>query len=250
MVIVNYCFDSHGLDMILTELIQCYEKFLILVLINILLCSSVSDLKAGDIEGSIIIKRPAASGSKIVSRSIIQRYVNKNFKQHHPPQQAQEEQPTVVIYIDGIEFKDLSTDSRVAILDQTHENFVPHVLPILVGSKVRFLNSDEVYHNVFSYSSTKSFDLGRYGTGKYRNVKFDKPGVVKIYCDIHTHMNAFILVLKNPYFATTDGYGNFKIKDVPSGTYTIKAWYGRWPEKSETVVVKSSGFTKVNFVFP
>ncbi|NIW78656.1 MAG: hypothetical protein GWN16_03985 [Calditrichae bacterium] len=207
------------------------------------------DLAAGEIKGKVIIKRPPPESSKIASRSIIQKYVTKSVK-GQPNTQDREEPPTVVIYIDDLQLSNNSTDNRVAILDQTSEKFVPHVLPILVGTSVRFLNSDEVYHNVFSYSSTKSFDLGRYAKGKYRSVMFDKPGLVKIYCDIHTHMSAFILVLENPYFTTTDEEGHFEIKNIPPGTYTVKAWYGRWPEKTKTVVVKNSGVTEVEFVLP
>lgn len=206
-------------------------------------------LLGGEIQGKVIIKRPPEENSRIVSRELIQRYVNKNT-QRYDRHQNHEQQPSVVIYVEDLAWSRESADNRVAILDQTHENFVPHVLPILVGTTVKFLNSDDVYHNVFSYSPAKSFDLGRYAKGQSRSVKFDKPGVVKIYCDIHTHMNAFVLVLKNPYFATTDDEGNFSIKGLPPGTYTLKAWYGRWPEKSEVIVVKDSEPAKVEFVFP
>lgn len=208
------------------------------------------DLHAGEIRGKVIIKRPPEENAKIVSRSLIQKYVTKNtqrYDEHH----SGEQQPAVVIYIEEMPGKGMvNTDNRVAVLDQTHENFVPHVLPILVGTTVNFLNSDDVYHNVFSYSPAKSFDLGRYPKGHHRSVKFDTPGVVKIYCDIHTHMSAFILVLGNPYFTTIDSDGNFSIKDVPPGTYTLKAWYGRWPEKSEAITVKGAEVLQIDFVFP
>lgn len=213
-----------------------------------------SILPAGEIQGKVVIKRPAEQSSKIVSRSLIQKYITKSSQfyegnrrdNHH----SREQRPSVVIYIDDLPWNHEGADGGVAILDQTHENFVPHVLPILVGAAVKFLNSDDVYHNVFSYSPAKSFDLGRYAKGQSRSVTFDKPGVVKIYCDIHTHMSAFILVLKNPYFTVTDDDGNFSIKNVPPGKYTLKAWYGRWPEKSQSVEIKNSEIVKVDFVFP
>jgi plastocyanin len=210
---------------------------------------------AGEIRGKVIIKRPAEESSKIVSRSLIQKYVTKS-SQHYDENRRRndhhqrEQQPAVVVYVEGLSWDKQRGDGGVAVIDQTHENFVPHVLPILVGATVKFLNSDDVYHNVFSYSPAKSFDLGRYAKGQSRSVTFDKPGVVKIYCDIHTHMSAFILVLENPFFTTTDDDGNFAIKDVPPGTYTLKAWYGRWPVKSAAVVVKNSDTIKVDFVFP
>ena len=221
-------------------------RFLLLTMILIL---SFRVLYGGEIKGKVIIKRPAEESTRIVSRELIQKYVTKNTRRYDD-HQNHEQQPSVVIYIEDLSWNREGTDNRVAILDQTHENFVPHVLPILVGTTVKFLNSDDVYHNVFSYSPAKSFDLGRYAKGQSRSIKFDKLGVVKIYCDIHTHMNAFILILKNPYFTTTDDEGNFTIKGVPPGTYTLKAWYGRWPEKSETIVVEDSKQTKTEFVFP
>ncbi len=214
-----------------------------------MLLSAVSAARSGEIQGKIVIKLPSEENAKIVSRDLIQRYVNKNT-QRYDQHRNHEQRPSVVIYVEDLPWNRESTDNRVAVLDQTHENFVPHVLPILVGTTVKFLNSDDVYHNVFSYSPAKSFDLGRYAKGQSRSVKFDKPGVVKIYCDIHTHMNAFVLVLKNPYFTTTDDAGNFAITGLPPGTYTLKAWYGRWPEKSEVIVVRDSEPTKVEFVFP
>ena len=80
-----------------------------------------------------------------------------------------------------------------AVLDQRDERFVPHVLAVTTGTVVDFPNSDRIYHNVFSLSKTKSFDLGRYAAGRSKSVRFDRPGVVRVFCDIHSHMNAFIL---------------------------------------------------------
>lgn len=214
------------------------------------LLTNMGVVQAGDIKGKVVIHRPPPANVTIVSRSIIQRYVTKRAHDPEADHERHETQPTVVIYIDGIKQVETRTNGKVAILDQKDKTFVPHVLPIMVGTTVRFLNSDEVYHNVFSYSAAKSFDLGRYARGKYRSVTFTEPGVVKVYCDIHSHMNAFILVLENPYFATTDEAGNFEITNVPAGTYTLKAWYGRWPEKSQTIEVRSSGVTEVIFHFP
>ena len=213
------------------------------------LLSIAMELGAGEIRGKVVIIRPAPKQSKIVSRSIIQRYVTKSKPEHKPTEQFDREQSRVVVYIEKVDSDTGSTNDQVATLDQTNEKFIPHALPIVVGTTVRFLNSDDVYHNVFSFSSAKSFDLGRYAKGKYRDVTFDKPGVVKIYCDIHTQMNAFILVLQNPYFTVPDEDGHFHLSDVPSGTFTIKAWYGRGPRKSQTVIVKKSSVNIINFVF-
>jgi plastocyanin len=111
-----------------------------------------------------------------------------------------------------------------ARLDQKNETFVPYVLAVTVGSTVDFPNSDRIYHNVFSLSKAKRFDLGRYPRGQSRSVRFDRPGVVRVFCEIHSHMSAFILVFAHRYFSVTDGEGLFRIEGVPPGAYTLAVW--------------------------
>src|SRR5262249_16907941 len=105
-----------------------------------------------------------------------------------------------------------------AVMDQRNETFVPHLLAITTGPTVDFPNSDKIYHNVFSLSKTKRFDLGRYAAGHSQSVRFDRPGIVRVFCDIHSHMNAFILVFTHPFFALTDAEGRYRLDDVPPGT--------------------------------
>jgi plastocyanin len=111
-----------------------------------------------------------------------------------------------------------------AVLDQRSETFVPSVLAITVGSTVDFPNSDKVYHNVFSLSKTRRFDLGRYPRGQSRSVVFDRPGVVRVFCEIHSHMSAFILVFAHRFFAVTDAEGRYRIDGVPPGSYMLALW--------------------------
>ena len=92
-------------------------------------------------------------------------------------------------------------------MDQRNETFVPHVLAIVAGTTVDFPNSDQTYHNVFSLSKTRSFDLGRYAVGRTKAVRFDRPGIVRVFCDIHSHMSAFILVFSHRYFSVVDDEG-------------------------------------------
>jgi plastocyanin len=103
--------------------------------------------------------------------------------------------------------------------------FAPGVLAVLAGTSVAFPNKDDAIHNAFSASDTKKFDLGRYGFGESNSVRFDKPGLVNVYCKIHPRMAGYILVLANPYFAVTDKEGNYSLKDVPSGTYQVECWF-------------------------
>jgi plastocyanin len=124
-----------------------------------------------------------------------------------------------------------------ARMDQRDETFVPHVLAITVGTTVDFPNSDVKFHNVFSLSKTKSFDLGRYARGQSKSVRFDRPGVVQVFCEIHSHMSAYILVLAHRYFALSDGAGRYAIEGVPPGTYTLSLWYEGSVRESRTVTV-------------
>lgn len=111
-----------------------------------------------------------------------------------------------------------------AVLGQRNEAFAPYVLAVSVGTTVDFPNSDRTYHNVFSLSKARRFDLGRYPRGESRSVRFDEPGVVRVFCEIHSHMNAFILVFAHRYFATTEADGRYRIDDVPPGSYTLMVW--------------------------
>jgi len=119
----------------------------------------------------------------------------------------------------------LVTPAKPPVMDQKDLEFKPHVLPIQLGTTVRFTNSDPLFHNVFSMSAPKRFDLGRYSKGAAENVVFDKPGVVTVFCDIHAHMQAFIVVLDTPYFTITDGTGAYEIDGVPDGEYTVLFWH-------------------------
>jgi plastocyanin len=128
-------------------------------------------------------------------------------------------------------------------MDQRHEAFVPHILAITVGTTVDFPNNDATFHNVFSLSRTRSFDLGRYAAGHSKSVRFDRPGIVRVFCDIHSHMSAFILVFSHRFFAVTDDAGRYRIEDVPPGSYTVVVWNERLPQASKPVTIPAAGGT-------
>ncbi len=148
---------------------------------------------------------------------------------------------------------DLSTTKFV--MDQQNLEFFPHILPVLVGSTVHFPNNDKVDHNVFSMSRTKKFNLGSYKPGESKTVVFDKPGIVEMRCDVHAEMAAYILVLKNPYFAVSDKTGRFKIPDVTylkqvgltgvnnlsAGKYFVKTWHEKLKTQKKAVTVPENG---------
>jgi hypothetical protein len=117
-------------------------------------------------------------------------------------------------------------------LVQENKTFSPHVLPVQVGTTVEFPNDDPFFHNIFSMYDGKRFDLGLYEAGTTRSVRFDRPGVSFLFCNIHAQMSAVVLALDTPYFATSDRAGHVSIPDVPDGHYQLHVWYERSvPEK-------------------
>jgi plastocyanin len=134
-----------------------------------------------------------------------------------------------------------------AVLDQRDERFVPHVLAITTGTSVDFPNSDRIYHNVFSLSKAARFDLGRYAVGHSKSVRFDQAGIVRVFCDIHSHMNAFILVFSHPFFSVTDEEGRYRIENVPPGTYSVVAWNEGISSESRPVTVSDGGAAELDF---
>lgn len=136
------------------------------------------------------------------------------------------------------------TDGKVV---QKDASFEPHVLPIAVGTTVRWPNEDEIFHNVFSMSDTKSFNLGLYNREKVPAILFDKPGRVDVFCGIHSNMHCIILVLPNRFFAMADSRGRFAITDLPPGTYKVKAWHERVPSQTKEITVPENGDATVEF---
>jgi hypothetical protein len=122
-------------------------------------------------------------------------------------------------------------------MEQRDRMFVPSVLAVPVGATVEFPNGDPFFHNVFSYSKTRRFDLGRYPQGESASVVFDRAGVVPVFCEIHYTMRAYIHVLDTPYYAVTDDQRAFAIADVRPGSYVLHVWQENLQEIREPVVV-------------
>ena len=138
---------------------------------------------------------------------------------------AAPEPPTAVVYLEGAFPSATAGATNTVELSQKNLQFSHGLLPIQKGTLVAFPNQDDVYHNVFSYSKTKRFDLGRYRKDDKPAVqKFDQTGAVKLFCEIHEHMRATILVLDTPHFVKTDLSGKYRLANLPPGKYTLKAW--------------------------
>ena len=139
---------------------------------------------------------------------------------------------------------------RRAAIRQRGETFVPRVIAVPVGSTVDFPNDDPIYHNVFSLSRARTFNLGRFPRGESRAVKFDKAGIVKVFCDIHSHMAASVVVFNHPWFTVPDADGNFEIGDLPPGNPQITAWHERLGDTTIRVRTEGGRAASVEFVLP
>jgi plastocyanin len=173
----------------------------------------VSGVSAATIEGRVAL--PAAPAATVV---------NKRYEIVSTGGVVATNPPLAVVYLEG-SFTPLA-EPPVVRVEQKDLMFVPQLLAVPVGARVEFPNLDDTFHNIFSYSPAKRFDLGRYRAGEkpVPAVIFDAPGLVVLRCDIHEHMRGVILVLATPYFAVTDEAGNFRLTGLPAGTYKLKAW--------------------------
>jgi plastocyanin len=157
-----------------------------------------------------------------------------------------------IVYIEGplvtnVDASKLTATVETHRITQKGALFSPHVLPVLVGTTVEWPNNDDIYHNVFSMSDTKPFDLGLYMHPEVKKITFDKPGRVDVFCSIHSRMNCIVLVLQNPWYAAADAGGRYRIPNVPAGKYILKAWHERVPAETKEITVPADGEVRVDF---
>jgi len=173
--------------------------------------------------------------------------INKRYALSGEPAVIIPDPPSAVVYLEG-DFPRKTALPR-AQMAQKNLEFDPLLLAIQVGTTVEFPNQDETYHNVFSFSKPKRFDLGRYRGDEVPipTQVFDKPGAVALHCDIHEHMRAIILVLETPYFLKTDALGHYRIGNLPAGHYKFKAWLDSKTTLERDVELKSGATLHVDF---
>lgn len=159
------------------------------------------------------------------------------------------ESRNVVIYFDGIQ-AEIDLAAMKASISQKDEQFVPHLVAVTIGSSVSFPNDDPFFHNVFSLSRGASFNLGRYPSGMTRSRVFRKPGIVKVFCELHSHMSAVVRVFDHPWFTIPDDRGAFAIHGVPAGQHTVVAWHERIGERRDRVSIRPGEATDVSFTLP
>jgi plastocyanin len=205
----------------------------LVVLLWIVAAGGAQTQEPGSIVGHIRLKIPLP-GAALASSAYATRAVHRD---KHPLPEIR----NVVISLKNVSYRG-ALPVRTIELRQEQETFVPHVTAITRGSTVDFPNDDPIYHNVFSLSSAATFNLGRYPKGDSRHETLSRIGVVKVYCQIHSHMSATILVFDHPYFAIPeiDGPsgrdGSFTLPNVPPGDYTLIGWHERVRENTEAQV--------------
>ena len=178
-----------------------------------------------------------------------------DFKPVPPPspeQKREDEWQNVVVYLESetpLTPAQHGSGEKLQMA-QLGETFIPHVLPVMAGSTVEFPNQDPIFHNVFSLSGTRTFDLGRYPKGDSRSVTFDQPGIVPVFCHLHSDMSAIILVLETPFFTVPDGDGQYRIDDIPPGSYTLVAWHVRSERVEKKVEVIAGEVLEINITVP
>lgn len=206
------------------------------------------------ISSGAFVARTAAQavveGTVPLPKQAVRLSANERYQVKGSPTSAPEG-PVAVVYLEG-NFPATATPPVLkAEVWQRDFQFSPTLLPVLKGTRVEFPNGDDGYHNVFSYSKVKRFDLGRYRKGEEpAAVVFDQAGTVKLYCEIHEHMRATILVLETPHFTTADATGKFTLEQLPAGAFTLKAWLDDKKILEQPVTLKDGETLHVDFTSP
>jgi plastocyanin len=174
----------------------------------------------------------------------------KEVEETDPAKLKANELKGVIVYLVSLTGQEdqYKPPSEHPTLEQVDATFVPHVLPVLVGTTVDVINGDKIYHNVFSYSDIKKFNIGRQPKGVAVPVNFDKIGLVRVFCDIHSHMSAFVFVLPNPYFTVPDQNGEYIIKNVPQGKWALKTWHDQLSTGTYEVTIEPNSTTTMDLI--
>jgi plastocyanin len=192
---------------------------------------------AGELIGTIPVKKVAVDKSKTAKRYPGLASTTANSSKQLSP---------AVIFLEGKGLANVPPPKKRAELKQQKLQFEPRVLAVQAGTTVRFPNVDSVFHNVFSYSSAKRFDLGRYAKGEFRDEVFATAGIVRVYCEIHSHMRGYIVVVPNSFFAVTDAEGMFTISNIPAGSHRLVLWREGAKVQHVPLTMSKSGQVKLS----
>jgi len=208
--------------------------------------ASILPVIAGDITGNILITKGLTKAK--ISLPVYQARGPALPYQSAGPSSIADELGRVVVYLEGGQMPPPAPVR--AEVSQRNRGFDPPMTVITAGSTVSFPNMDLIFHNVFSLSKIKEFDLGRYPAGETRSVKFDKPGVVKVNCHLHPNMAATIVVVPGDWHATPGSDGRFRMEGVPAGDYTAVAWHNSIGFSKKRIQVTENGTVPVSFAMP
>jgi plastocyanin len=207
---------------------------------------SLTAVHAADVEGTIVIQRRLTKRSVTAPASAYQRGANVALGSDRNDDPLAFERSQVVVYLEG----QLGSKPVTATMEQKNRRFLPETLVVPVGSEVSFPNLDPIFHNVFSLSKPKTFDLGNYPKDHTRTVTFSKSGIVFVHCRLHPNMGAAIVVSPNQWSAKADAAGRFVLPQVPPGKYTIVAWHKAAGFFRQTVEVAEPRSAPVQFFIP
>ncbi len=197
--------------------------------------------------GSRLEAQAVAVGKVQLPKADIPAVANQRYLKNLDASVISADPPRAVVYLEGV-FPPPASQPH-AEMAQKDLAFADPLLPVRVGTLVAFPNEDDVYHNIFSFSKPKRFDLGRYRKDEkpVPTVLFDKPGAVALHCDIHEFMRAVILVLDTPYFVRTDLDGNYRFEGLPAGHYILEAWVNSKTTYERPVDLKAGSIVHADF---
>ena len=205
---------------------------------------------AQDITGTILIKKKLTKPSVTAAVSVYQRGTTVKLSKDAEDDPIAYERSRVVLYLEGNGVAAGDQGSPAAQVQQLDRRFMPDLVVVPVGSTVAFPNMDPIFHNIYSLSKPKSFDLGNYDKGETRKVTFPKPGIVDVYCHLHPNMAATIVVTPNRWYARPDRSGQFRIRNVPPGQYTVVAWHKSAGFFRKSIVVEEGHNAIADFFIP
>jgi plastocyanin len=206
---------------------------------------------AQGISGTILIKRKLTRPNVTASVSVYQRGPSVKLGDDGEKDPLAYERSRVVVYLEGpAPDNGAAADKSPVEVQQLDRRFVPDLVVVPAGATVSFPNMDRIFHNIYSLSKAKSFDLGSYDKGQTRRVTFNKPGIVDVYCHLHPNMAATVVVTPSRWYARPDKDGHYQIPDVPPGQYTVVAWHRSAGFFRSTVVVSAGHEAAADFFIP